>query len=140
LADEAVQARVSFRNSLDPSLPVVWLDPHQIEQVFLNLVINAMEAMGGRGGEIRFATSPLRADGPSRTLVVVEDDGPGISQENLPSVLDPFFTTKEDGTGLGLPLSLGIMEGHGGSLSLENRPGGGTKVTLIFPTGRPGMA
>jgi signal transduction histidine kinase len=140
LADEAAQARVSFHNSLDPSLPVAWLDTHQIEQVFLNLVINAMEALAGQGGEIRFATSLSHQVGPGQALVQVEDDGPGISQENLPNVLDPFFTTKEDGTGLGLPLSLGIMEGHGGSLSLESRPGGGTKVTLIFPLERPGMA
>ncbi|MFH1034936.1 MAG: cache domain-containing protein [Pseudomonadota bacterium] len=140
LADEAAQGHVSFRNYLDPALPEVWLDTHQLEQVLLNLIINAMEAMGDQGGEISFATSLLTQDGPSQARVVLEDDGPGISQENLPNVLDPFFTTKEDGTGLGLPLSLGIMEGHGGSLSLGSRPGGGTKITLILPLGRPGMA
>jgi signal transduction histidine kinase len=77
----------------------------------------------------------MEMDGEKKLLVVVKDNGKGISDENLPYVFDPFFTTKEDGTGLGLPLSLGIIEAHGGVIEMDGRSGRGTQVTIIFPLG-----
>ncbi len=136
LAEEAAQRGVRFRNSLDPSLPLVMVDGQQMEQVLLNLIINAMDSISD-GGEIHFSTS-LDQDNPGHLRLVVEDDGSGISEEFLPYVFDPFFTSKEDGTGLGLPLSLGIVEGHGGSLKLESRQGKGTRVVITLPLKRPG--
>ena len=135
LASEGARDQVRFDNRLAPNLPPVFLDEHQMEQVLINLVINAMDAMNG-DGRISFSTS-LVGDPPSQVRLVVEDNGTGISREDLANVLDPFFTTKDDGTGLGLPLSLGIVEAHGGGLSIESQPGKGTKVTITLGLGEP---
>jgi signal transduction histidine kinase len=106
-----------------------------LEQVVLNLVTNAAEAMP-RGGEIRIATTTI-AD---RVRVVVTDTGRGIAAEDLQHIFDPFFTTKASGTGLGLSVSYGIVEDHGGTIEVESTPGRGTTFVLTFPVaeGRPG--
>lgn len=106
--------------------------PWKLEEVFLNVILNAMDAMPG-GGRIRIVTE-RSAD---RILVRISDDGPGISSEDLPNVLDPFFTTKDvgKGTGLGLSICFGIMEMHGGSIDLSSPDGAGTTVLLDFPIG-----
>lgn len=135
LADEAAQRGVRFRNSLGGGLPLINLDEHQIEQVLLNLIINAFDAMQD-GGNIRFITR-LREPGLDQVELIVEDDGTGISEEDLVNVCDPFFTTKDDGTGLGLPLSLGIVEAHNGSLAIESHAGMGTRVTITLPVQGP---
>lgn len=135
LASEAEENHVNFKNELDPSLPVVSLDEHQFEQVLLNLIINAMDAMPGGGG-ILFKTG-LAKDNPGLVQLTVQDSGEGISQDSLPNVFDPFYTTKDDGTGLGLTLSIGIIEGHGGDLEIESKVGVGTKVTITLPLNGP---
>ncbi len=135
LAGEAAKKDVRFQNRLASSLPLMSLDTHQMEQVLLNLFINAMDALT-EGGEIEVGTLVMEMDGAKKLLVVVKDNGKGISDENLPNVFDPFFTTKEDGTGLGLPLSLGIIEAHGGVIEMDSRSGRGTQVTIIFPLGK----
>jgi two-component system, NtrC family, sensor kinase len=135
LAGEAAKKGVRFQNRLASSLPVMSLDTHQMEQVLLNLFINAMDSLT-EGGEIEVGTLVMEMDGEKKLLVVIKDNGKGISDENLPNVFDPFFTTKEDGTGLGLPLSLGIIEAHGGVIEMDSRSGRGTQVTIIFPLGK----
>lgn len=135
LAGEAAKKGVRFQNRLASSLPLMLLDTHQMEQVFLNLFINAMDSLR-EGGEIEVGTLVMEMDGAQKLLVVVKDNGKGISDENLANVFDPFFTTKEDGTGLGLPLSLGIVEAHGGTIEMDSRSGRGTQVTIIFPLGK----
>jgi signal transduction histidine kinase len=135
LAGEAAKKGVRFQNRLALSLPLVLLDTHQMEQVFLNLFINAMDSLP-EGGEIEVGTLVMDMDGAEKLLVVVKDNGKGAGDENLPYVFDPFFTTKEDGTGLGLPLSLGIVEAHGGTIEMDSRSGRGTQVTIIFPLGK----
>lgn len=135
LAGEAAKKGVRFQNRLALSLPLVLLDTHQMEQVFLNLFINAMDSLP-EGGEIEVGTLVMDMDGAEKLLVVVKDNGKGVGDENLPYVFDPFFTTKEDGTGLGLPLSLGIVEAHGGTIEMDSRSGRGTQVTIIFPLGK----
>lgn len=135
LAGEVAKKGVHFQNRLASPLPLILLDTHQMEQVFLNLFINAMDSLT-EGGEIEVGTRVMEMDGEKKLLVVVKDNGKGISDENLPYVFDPFFTTKEDGTGLGLPLSLGIVEAHGGVIEMDGRSGRGTQVTIIFPLGR----
>ena len=134
LAAQAREAGVDFENHLDPNLPEADLDPYQLEQVLLNLIINALDA-SRLGGRIIFTTAFIPSPGGGGIELCVKDQGRGIGEEDMPNIFDPFFTTKEDGTGLGLPLSLGIVENHGGSLTLESEPGRGTIARLRFPLG-----
>src|SRR4029450_5026563 len=121
-AYEQRAANVTIIDALAAGLPPVFADPHQIQQVILNLVINAEQAMleaHGRG------TLILRSwQDPARDAVVLEvnDDGPGVPQEVQPKVFDPFFTTKAigKGTGLGLTVAYAIAQEHGGRLTLAS--------------------
>ncbi|MBW1704709.1 MAG: HAMP domain-containing protein [Deltaproteobacteria bacterium] len=121
---------------LDPSLPSLMIDPNQMEQVIVNLLINACDAMA-EGGVLELSTEIKRdgqgADSSFRSLVKVEDDGAGIPHEHLQNIFDPFFSTKETGTGLGLPISLGIVESHGGKLKVMSQERKGTKVIIELP-------
>jgi two-component system NtrC family sensor kinase len=103
----------------------------QLKQVFLNLVINAIEAMP-TGGELEVNTS-LSDDG--RWVVVsFEDQGVGLSQETMAHLFEPFFTTKSEGTGLGLSVSYGIIEQHGGTIEVQSAVGEGSCFTVKLPT------
>ena len=118
--------------SLDPSLGVIVGDASTLQQVLLNLVTNAREAMTGRGGEIRIETS-IVAERPGWVRVVIRDTGPGISPEELSKVFDPFYTTKKTGTGLGLSVSYGIIQDHHGTVDVQSVPDKGTTFVLAFP-------
>jgi two-component system NtrC family sensor kinase len=113
-------------------LPQIVVDPSQVQQVFMNMILNAAEAMNG-GGRLTLAT---RCD-PTGRFVEVEftDTGHGISPENLERIFDPFFTTKEvgHGTGLGLAISYGIIREHKGSISVESEVGKGTTFVVQLP-------
>jgi signal transduction histidine kinase len=130
---QALEKNIHFENHLDPLLPPLPVDPHQMEQVLVNLLINAMDAMDS-GGVLSFSTGFVGGEPlPGYQKFVrftVEDQGTGISKDHLKSVFDPFFSTKETGTGLGLPLSLGIVESHGGSIAIKSEEGKGTVVLV----------
>jgi len=121
---------------LDPKLPVVQADGHQIQQVFLNIVNNARQAMEAhqREGRIKIITE---VSGPN-VRITFQDNGPGIPEENLRRIFDPFFTTKEvgKGTGLGLSLCYGIIKEHGGSIKPVSRPGEGATFIIELPAAR----
>jgi len=132
-----------------PTLPDVSVEKSQIQQVFVNILMNALHAME-QGGKFTITTRAeklvrsLHEEGARTSLqmfrgepVVVttfEDTGAGISRENLAKIFDPFFTTKPTGvgTGLGLPVSKKIVELHGGSIEVSNRIEGGVRVTIIL--------
>jgi two-component system NtrC family sensor kinase len=126
-----------------PSLPPVLADTNQIMQVFLNLIVNAEQAIRGardRGSlAVRFGTAPLGAPGglPSTEAVsvVFQDDGPGIPAEVLPKIFDPFFTTKRPGrgTGLGLSICMALIREHGGTIEAQEAPGGGALFRVLLP-------
>jgi PAS domain S-box-containing protein len=144
LALRAIQLTLSgivVEKDLAAELPPVSGDPHQLEQVFLNLVLNAEQAVleTQRGGRILLRTR-VAEEGHAVEAQVV-DDGPGIPAEALPHVFEPFFTTKTvgTGTGLGLSVSYGIVQEHGGRLTVESRPGE-TVFTLVLPVLRPAEA
>jgi PAS domain S-box-containing protein len=116
-----------------PDPPLVEADHDQVQQLLLNLVLNALDAMP-KGGRLRVA---LRADGPDAVELQVSDTGPGIPEGLLPRLFEPFVSTKETGLGLGLAVSRRIAEGHGGSLAAGNNPEGGAWFTLRLPRNRP---
>ena len=123
--------QVDLSLHLAPDLPEVQADPNQIQQVLVNLILNAADAIGEGGGTIR-ATSRIGANGCLELLL--EDSGKGIPAEDLPRIFEPFFTTKGNhGTGLGLAVSWGIVEAHGGTLEVQSEPGRGTCFTLRLP-------
>jgi signal transduction histidine kinase len=117
-------------------LPVV-ASPNQLKQIVLNLVTNAQQAMRD-GGTV---TVEVEAT-PEAVVTTVADTGPGIAPDVLPRIFEPFFTTKRDcgGTGLGLAVSHGIAEMHGGSLTVESELGGGTTFRLVIPVAREAQA
>jgi len=108
-----------------------WVDGFQLKQAILNLVLNALQATPA-GGHVVVRT----AGDKKRLVVTVSDDGEGLTPEAIEQAFTPFFTTREDGTGLGLSLVRRIVEQHGGSVDLESRPGAGTTVTLVIPPPR----
>ena len=117
--------------SLDRTLPPILGDASTLHQVLMNLLTNAREAMPG-GGQIRIETAPAERPGWLRLLVA--DTGPGIPAEEVSKIFDPFFTTKRTGTGLGLSVTYGIIQEHGGTVDVQSRPGAGTTFILSFPT------
>ncbi len=130
---------VTITRRLAPDLPPVWGDSNTLQQVVLNLLTNARDAIHGPG-EIVIETACLEGGGESVRLLV-RDTGPGIPPEALPRIFDPFFTTKEEGTGLGLSISYGIVRDHQGTVDVQSRPGEGTCFILTFPAHpRPGAA
>ena len=120
-------------------IPPITCSPSQINQVFLNLVNNAAQALGPAPGEIRITT---RREGAGHVAVEVADNGKGIPPEVLPKIFDPFFTTKEvgKGTGLGLSIVYKIVEQHGGSISVDSSVGVGTRFTVVLPLQPPAFA
>jgi PAS domain S-box-containing protein len=117
--------------TLAANLPPVHGDANALHQVLMNLLSNAREAMGG-GGEIRVETGPA-GDRPGWIRLVVADTGPGMPRETLARIFEPFFTTKSSGTGLGLSVTYGIIQDHGGHVDVQSEPGRGTTFTLSFP-------
>jgi two-component system NtrC family sensor kinase len=128
---------ITLEKEYAPDLPEIMLDPHQIEQVFINMLINACHAIGGPG-TIRIKTG---IDQPSEfAFVAISDSGCGIPEENLSKIFDPFFSTKENkGTGLGLSVSYGIIEGHGGRIDVQSTVGVGTTFTIWLPVQSGGV-
>jgi signal transduction histidine kinase len=124
------QAKVTMSTEAPASLPPLAADRGQLEQVLVNLLMNACDACQP-GGHV---TARARAvdDG---VVLEVADDGSGIAAEHLPAVLDPFFTTKKrgQGTGLGLTIAADIVKNHGGTLALESEAGKGTTVRIVWP-------
>jgi two-component system NtrC family sensor kinase len=126
---------IAIVRELDRNLPETIADAHQLQQVFLNIITNAEQAMLEAHGKGRL-TVRSRAESQNRRIVVeIQDDGPGIPERIITRIFDPFFTTKEvgKGTGLGLSLAYGIIQEHGGSISARSRPGEGATFVIELP-------
>jgi two-component system NtrC family sensor kinase len=137
LAHQFKTAKVEVQHELAPKLPAIQGNPGRLQQVFLNLFLNAKDAMPG-GGTLRVSTR----NGDS-VSVNVSDTGSGIAAENIQRIYDPFFTTKSSpregqnrGTGLGLSVTYGIIQEHAGKIRVESRHGEGTTFILDFPLSR----
>jgi PAS domain S-box-containing protein len=131
-----VKGGAGIRRALAPDLPPVWGDANALQQVVMNLLTNARDAVQG-GGEISIETRAT-PQAPGGVQLVVHDTGPGIPPEILPKIFDPFFTTKAQGTGLGLSISYGIVRDHQGTVDVLSTPGEGTTFVLTFRAAKVG--
>jgi two-component system NtrC family sensor kinase len=132
LEKQALFHNVQITTNLDERLPLTVIDPSQVERVFINMIVNAADAMDGNG-KLNLAT---RFDPVDNCIEVeITDTGHGIPKENLDKIFDPFFTTKDTGhgVGLGLAISFGIIKEHKGTISVESEVGKGTTFIVRLP-------
>ncbi|MCL4457156.1 MAG: ATP-binding protein [Nitrospirae bacterium] len=130
---------IAFDVDLDKSVPEVTADPNQIQQVFLNLLINSADAME-ENGTVKIASRPTEEDGNKFIELEFADTGPGIPEDITGRIFEPFFTTKPagKGTGLGLSVSYGIIKKHGGQIFLKSGIGGGANFIIRLPATKGG--
>ena len=128
IQESAKSPEVRVTREFDPEAEKVEGDPPQLEQVFLNLIHNALQAMDGKGT----LTLTTRAQ-EGVVTVLVKDSGKGIPPGDLSSIFQPFFTTKHRGSGLGLSIVRKIVEAHGGSIQVDSELGKGTTATVMLP-------
>lgn len=129
-----LRERVNITLELSPSHPKIMGDPDKLHQLFLNLIINAFDAMKD-GGTLTITTKMFKTDTGEIVEIIFRDTGCGIKEEDIGRVFDPFFTTKEvgRGTGLGLAVSYSIVKDHGGEIRVESTLGKGTTFYIVFP-------
>jgi signal transduction histidine kinase len=132
LAGLAAARRMQFRSIPTPLPLPVEGDPIQLQQVLLNLIVNAFDAMGDKAGSERIVTIRTGIAG-GRAEFSVSDSGSGIPAEKLPEIFEPFYSTKPSGMGMGLSIARTIVESHGGTISAENQPHGGAVLTVRLP-------
>jgi len=128
LRPEAATREIELCPEVDPALEPTMADPVRLTQALMNMVINAMQAVERQGKIEIIATA---AD--SSIILTVHDNGPGIPPERMSSIFDPYFTTKPEGSGLGLWIAQQIVTAHGGTLSAQNGPTGGALFTMVLP-------
>jgi signal transduction histidine kinase len=129
LGDEADRHSVALRTELADGLPAIRGDRVQLQQVLMNLMLNAMEAMKAAGGELTIATG---LDG-GHVLVSVHDTGVGLPGDTAEGIFEAFYTTKAEGTGMGLSISRSIVESHGGRLWAADNDGPGATFRFTLP-------
>lgn len=130
VANQSLFHNIKIEKSLSDGLPATHADSTQLKQVFLNIILNAAQAMNGNGN-LSISSEP---DATNRQITIkIRDTGPGISPEVLGKMFDPFFTTKEKGTGLGLAISYGIVERHQGKINVETEMGRGSTFIVTLP-------
>jgi signal transduction histidine kinase len=132
LENQTLFQNIEIRKELTPSLPTVRADIQQLNHLLMNIILNAAQAMDGRG---TLVVKTLPVPDRERVRILISDTGPGIPESTLPHIFEPFFTTKEEGegTGLGLSLVYGIIENHGGTIRAGSKPGEGATFTIELP-------
>ena len=135
LENEFRLQHLQLQKQLAADIEPIRLDSNQIEQVMVNILLNAVHATPAKGTIT--VKSEMRPDA-NRVRVVISDTGCGIAAENLSKIFEPFFSTKEKGTGLGLAVSYGIVKSHGGRIRVDSQPGDGTRFIVDFPVLRKG--
>jgi signal transduction histidine kinase len=130
----SLKKRVALVMKLDPEIPPIMGDEERLEEVFLNLFLNAVQAVTPKG-KIMVQSRPI----PSKNLVEINiiDNGPGIAKNQRDKIFAPFFTTKKEGMGLGLSISLKNVHHHNGNIYVQHGKGGGTKFSVRLPVTQP---
>jgi C4-dicarboxylate-specific signal transduction histidine kinase len=134
---DALLRSCQVETSLDGSLRTIEADPVQLQQVLLNLVINAFDAMRDTPISRRKVVIATQSNGDGAVCASVRDYGVGISPEMQDCLFDPFFTTRNEGLGMGLAIARSILEAHGGTISGENANGGGARFEFVLPVNGP---
>jgi len=140
LETQAKEKNVEITREFDLSLPKVWIDKEQMKQVFMNLILNAIQAMNDGGSIVISTRISARSNAElikEYVQVGIRDTGVGIPEENLEHIFDPFFTSKDEGSGLGLAVSHQIVQEHGGFLTVESTVGKGAVFFVHVPVGKP---
>jgi signal transduction histidine kinase len=137
LRGEMENRKVSLQNEMLRALPQVMADRVQLQQVFLNLITNAVDAMSPVTDRKRVLTITSRIVDPDRLEITLEDSGTGIDPSDMDRIFDAFFTTKSDGMGMGLSICRSIIESHGGRLSAAPRHPHGSAFQIVLPTVAP---
>ena len=131
---KAPDRQIKFVTDLHPNIPQIIADPDQLQQIFLNLILNAVEALYSISDPQGFITIQTRQSSDESIQISIANTGKGIDNKSLENIFKPFFTTKSHGTGLGLAISKRLVEQHNGSISVANNPGDdGVTFTLTFP-------
>ncbi|OLC12068.1 MAG: hypothetical protein AUH29_17410 [Candidatus Rokubacteria bacterium 13_1_40CM_69_27] len=125
---------IEIVRSYDPACPEAQVDARELRKAFLNLILNGLEALNDRG---RLTVGVLYTAEAQTITVAIDDTGPGMGDETLARVFDLFFTTKPDGTGLGMAIARSVIDLHGGELTIQSSPGHGTRVRIRIPVGGP---
>jgi C4-dicarboxylate-specific signal transduction histidine kinase len=133
LSSELREARVDIRLDLAGDLPMIVGNRVQLQQVLVNLVLNAADAMRGREGEHRMAVRTRAED--DGVEIAVRDNGPGLESGEESRIFEPFVTTKTQGMGVGLAISRTVVRAHGGEIRARNHPGGGAEFVFTLPVG-----
>jgi len=135
LTDELRIKRIRWETELEEDLPFVYADGIHLQQVFMNIIINAMQAIEGlaRGEDRELIISTRFDKKENRVWVSFKDSGPGLSAEDREKIFEPFFSTKDQGAGIGLALCKDLVAEHGGKIGVTSLEGGGTTFTVYFP-------
>jgi signal transduction histidine kinase len=134
LESQTLFHNIVIKKDLAPSLPLVLSDIQQLYHLFMNIILNAAQAMEGKG---TLSVKSYLLPGGEQVCVAISDTGPGISKAHLSHIFEPFFTTKDEGkgTGLGLSLAYRIIQNHGGHIRAESTPGKETTFSIVLPIG-----
>lgn len=132
LIQSDMPAGITLNELLDPTLPQILADAEQLRQVLLNLALNGLQAIGNVGA-LTVRTGQRGGTADAQVTIAFSDDGKGIAEDQLSDIFIPFFTTKDGGTGLGLPICQRIVENHGGAIEVTSELGAGTTFTVVLP-------
>jgi two-component system NtrC family sensor kinase len=132
LEDQSLFQNIEIEKKIGDSLPRVQADIQQLNHLFMNIILNAAQAMDGKG---KLTIETVKVFDKEQIGIEISDTGPGIPEDVIPHIFEPFYTTKEEGkgTGLGLSLAYGIVENHGGHITVRNRSGGGAAFNIVLP-------
>jgi signal transduction histidine kinase len=132
LENQSLFQNIEIEKKFGDSLPPVQADIQQLNHLFMNIILNAAQAMDGKG---KLTIETAKVFDKEQISIEISDTGPGIPKDVIPHIFEPFYTTKEEGkgTGLGLSLAYGIVENHGGHIAVRNRSGGGASFNIVLP-------